>query len=200
MVGRSLENDISFPTDKSMSRNHAKIVSEPNALSGAFTLKVIDLNSKFGTFENGAKLSPETPIEISSGDVIQFGVSSKILFRDQTISFCMTRLEKRDKDRLRNVAKLIGGKIVSNAEDATHVVANKCAATIKALIALVMQRKMITCDWLSFAESNRPAEMIPKEEEYVNRVCCRHLFFHWTQYFFHWTFRTVSSRSRAMIC
>ena len=167
MIGRSLENDISFPNDKSMSRHHSKIIAEANSSTGSINLKIFDLNSKYGILLNGSKVSPDTSIQLNSGDIVQFGATSKVMFRDQPISFCMTRLEKSDKERLRNVARLIGGKIVPNAEDATHIVANKCAATIKVLVALVMQRKMITCDWLSFGESQRPVELVPKEEEYV---------------------------------
>ena len=125
-----------------------------------------DLNSKFGTFINGSKIPPNENIQIEKGKIITFGaLGCKIKISRCHLSFCMTRLEKQDKDRLKANVKAIGGKIVNKPEQATHIVANKAAATIKMLTAIVMNLKIITGEWLNFSATIRSTEIIPSEEE-----------------------------------
>ena len=63
IVGRGKECDI-FIDDKKISRNHA----EMNIIEGRLRLK--DLGSSNGTYQNGSKISEE--INLSNGDVISF--------------------------------------------------------------------------------------------------------------------------------
>ena len=58
----------------------------------------------------------------------------------------MTRLEKADKDQVKLYVKKLNGKIVNKAENATHVIAPKAAATAKFLTAIVKNIKLITGD------------------------------------------------------
>jgi hypothetical protein len=55
--------------------------------------------------------------------------------------------------------------VVSQVEHATHVVTNKAAATVKLLVALVAPLKLVRLDWLNFVDADKPAVLIPKEQE-----------------------------------
>jgi hypothetical protein len=88
----------------------------------------------------------------------------RIRFLRRQYSFCTTRLEKPDKDKLKRYAKLLGARMVTQAEHATHVVASKAAATVKMLTALVLPLKLVTAEWAAFAESAKAAVPIPAEE------------------------------------
>lgn len=129
------------------------------------------MDSRFGTFFDDARLDPNVDYIIESGSIYRIGaVASRVRFMQKSYLFCMTRLEKQDKERLKRNVKTIKSRIVANAEIATHVVANKCAATIKLLTAVVFGLKLVTGDWLGFAETLRPSEVIPKEEEYLPTI------------------------------
>lgn len=159
-VGRSPDNCIELKDDKSVSRNHAKLIIENGILS------VMDLGSTFGTFlfnEIGEKrkLQPNELYIISNSQTILFGNSqSKISFLNTRLIFCVTRIEKIDKDRLKKNVKSIGATIVNKAEDATHIVSNKFSATVKMLTALVLKKEIITGDWLIFSETIKTVEII----------------------------------------
>eukprot|EP01038_Epipyxis_sp_PR26KG_P004168 gene4168-5932_t len=166
MIGRAPENGLSFPHDKSISRNHAEIRIDPSNQA----ISIVDLGSKFGTIVNSTKLETNIPFVIDSNDtsfLLKLGAMGLIIrISRRKWSFCMTRLEKNDKDRLRKNVKRINGSIVTEASNATHIVANKIAATIKLLIGIVLKKKIIVGDWLSFCESNRTSEIIPREEDF----------------------------------
>lgn len=126
----------------------------------------MDCASRYGSSIGGAKLVANTPTKVEHGSIARFGVGNiRIRFLRKQYSFCPTRLEKPEKDRLKRLAKLLGARMVSHAEQATHVVASKCAATVKMLTAIVVPLKLVTVDWLSFAEGSKVAEPIPPEEE-----------------------------------
>ena len=141
---------------------HAEITID-NATS---TVHIVDLASRYGSSVNGAKLDGNAPFKVEHGTVARFGVGNvRIRFTKRTYLYCTTRLDKVDKDRLKRCAKITGGRIVSQVEHATHVVANKAAATVKMLTALVVPLKMVRPEWLNFAEGTTAAELIPREEE-----------------------------------
>jgi hypothetical protein len=151
-----------FSSDKSISRVHAEIlVDNPTS-----SVSIVDLASRYGSTVNGTKLQGNVPFHVENGMVARFGVGNvRIRFTRRTYNYCTTRLDKSEKDKLKRCTKITGGRIVSQVEHATHVVANKAAATVKMLTALVVPLKMVRADWLSFAEGTKPAELIPKEEE-----------------------------------
>lgn len=71
-LGRTTDNDVSFPEDSNVSRFHAEIEGR----DGEFCL--IDLNSSNGTTVNGVAVSGE--VFLKPGDVIVLGGSSTIVF------------------------------------------------------------------------------------------------------------------------
>src|SRR6186997_1541713 len=71
-LGRTPDNDVSFPEDSNVSRAHAEIEARGNEFC------LIDLNSSNGTTVNGSKVTSE--IYLKPGDRIVLGGSSEILF------------------------------------------------------------------------------------------------------------------------
>ena len=71
-IGRTADNDISFPDDSNISRNHAKIQQMPDGFY------VSDLGSSNGTAVNGVSIS--MPHKLQNGDYIILGNSGTIVF------------------------------------------------------------------------------------------------------------------------
>lgn len=71
-LGRTPDNDVSFPDDSNVSRNHAEIVARPDG----FYLR--DLGSSNGTAINGIPISVETKLQ--NGDYIILGNSATLNF------------------------------------------------------------------------------------------------------------------------
>lgn len=71
-LGRTTDNDVSFPDDSNVSRYHAEIESR----GADFCL--IDLDSSNGTTVNGSRISGE--VYLKPGDRILLGGSSEIMF------------------------------------------------------------------------------------------------------------------------
>ncbi|MGB7210464.1 MAG: FHA domain-containing protein [Pyrinomonadaceae bacterium] len=71
-VGRTTENNVSFPEDSNVSRYHAEIEARGNEFC------LIDLGSSNGTTINGTKVSGETYLK--AGDRIMLGGTSEIVF------------------------------------------------------------------------------------------------------------------------
>lgn len=70
-LGRTSDNDISFPADSNVSRFHAEIENRDGELV------LIDLNSSNGTTVNGKKISGET--YLNPGDVVALGGTSEVI-------------------------------------------------------------------------------------------------------------------------
>jgi pSer/pThr/pTyr-binding forkhead associated (FHA) protein len=165
-VGRSPDNCIQFEADKSISRTHAQIVLQ-SPLSEHISL--IDLGSRFGSAVDGARVPPNTPFPLQPSSRIKFGASSlRVVIVRTHLRFCLSsRLDRVQKDRLRVVAGQLGGRIESRPTRASHVFATKQAATMKLLTALVLGIPAVTCGWIDFVESAKPAPVIPSETRYV---------------------------------
>ncbi len=71
-LGRTTDNNVSFPDDSNVSRYHAEIEARGNEFC------LIDLGSSNGTTVNGTKVTGETYLK--TGDRIVLGGSSEILF------------------------------------------------------------------------------------------------------------------------
>lgn len=71
-LGRTPDNDISFPNDSNVSRHHAEIELRGNEYC------LIDLSSSNGTAVNGAKVAGETYLK--AGDRIMLGGTSELIF------------------------------------------------------------------------------------------------------------------------
>jgi hypothetical protein len=165
-IGRSLDGDIVFPTDRSISRKHAQIKLQSN---GVF---LIDLKSTLGTFLNGNRVPPQEMISLSSrGNLIKLGNEhTTIRISEVSYKFCPTRLEKLEKDKLKSIVKFIGGEIVKQVETCSHVLCNRFSATVKTLTAIVLQKPIISLHWVeSFANpttSTSNAILIPDVKEF----------------------------------
>jgi hypothetical protein len=60
---------------------------------------------------------------------------------------------------------MIGARIVNDAEQATHLITNKMAATAKSLTAIIMHIKIVSLSWLSFIEELKSLVPYPNEEK-----------------------------------
>lgn len=70
-VGRSLESQISFPTDKSVSRNHATIElinPEGNDQEDKYEMQITDLGGKYGTSISSNRLPKNKRTKIEPGE------------------------------------------------------------------------------------------------------------------------------------
>jgi hypothetical protein len=77
-LGRTSENDVSFPSDGNVSRFHAEIERRGEEYC------LIDLNSSNGTTVNGEKVAGE--IFLRAGDRIVLGGSSELVFGEAPVS------------------------------------------------------------------------------------------------------------------
>lgn len=167
-IGRAPELAISIPSDKSISRIHAEIEISTSDIGNSAVI-VRDLGSRFGTFVNGCQVQKNDSVSITQNESILTigGSSTTLILHRRPLHFCMTRLEKKEKDMLRKYAQVLGGDIVSQAEDATHVVCQRVSATIKVLVALAMGKKLVRTEWFAFAERSGPLLPIPAEDDYL---------------------------------
>ena len=143
ILGRKIDCDVSLPDDKSISRKHAEIHV------GQHVVRIKDLNSTFGSYVDGRKLSPNELFEIHEGSIIKFGNESTCCrIKRPSLRFCATRLEKIDKDKIKALCKSIGAVMVKNVEDCSHVICTKFSATVKTLAAIVMGKPVVTLSWV----------------------------------------------------
>lgn len=106
-LGRTSDNDISFPEDSNVSRFHAEI----ELRYGDYWL--IDLRSSNGTTVNGSRVSSE--VLLREGDEIVLGGSSKLrfTFKEEPVA------ETAESETEANVSGGIGeGAIIDDAEEA----------------------------------------------------------------------------------
>ena len=75
MVGRGSDSDIELPYDK-VSKLHAYFSC--NEEGDDWT--VSDMHTTTGTFVNGVRLPPETPVHVVSGAVLKFGSAELVFF------------------------------------------------------------------------------------------------------------------------
>lgn len=82
-LGRSADNDLSFPNDKPVSRHHAEIYQ----ISGKLYLREVEMANasgaakppKYGTFLNQLQMGRE-PVQLTNGDEIQLGKRVRLRF------------------------------------------------------------------------------------------------------------------------
>ncbi len=73
-IGRAVDNALQLP-DESVSRYHASLRQDEEGL-----VRLTDLGSTNGTFLNGRRLPPRTPVCVRDGDRIQFGTAIVVKF------------------------------------------------------------------------------------------------------------------------
>lgn len=161
-IGRSVDGDIVLPSDRSISRKHAEIQITSNGLF------LVDLKSTLGTFLNGIRIKSNEPTPLISGNLIKFGnehTTARIV--NVCYKFCPTRLEKPEKEKLKQVIGNIDAEIVKQVETCTHVLCNRFSATVKTLTAIVLQKPIVSFHWIeSFANSSSNSVLIPDVKEY----------------------------------
>ena len=165
-----MDLNLCFNDDKSISRKHAELHLQPatDALRPDHKLFVKDLGSKFGTFLNDERLPANQMVEIKADEgMIRLGANQTFIrVARRTFQLCGTRLEKAEKTQLKQYTKLIQGKVTNEIEHSTHLICNKITATVKTLSAIALGVKMISLQWLQFAETNKSLELIPPVERY----------------------------------
>lgn len=170
-IGREMGVDY-LPTiynnniDKTLSRDHARIVINDDILS------IVDNNSKFGTFTDNKPNSKITEnYQIKSGQIIKFGqANTRIRFIKCPYVFCTSQYYKDEKEKIKRAAKILGSRVSSNVDDASHLVCPKYSATTKILTAIVMEKKIVSINWLSFIEENSKFSLIPSCNEYAPTI------------------------------
>ena len=157
-IGRKAECNISFPNDKSVSRNHAEILIKENRVY------VSDFGSKFCSFiisgitkvqvAASVDLTNKLWVEVKHNDIVQIGATvSRLRFRVVNVELCPTKLEKAEKEELKRLSNSLSGfKVVNNLTPLNnkpdnvdiYVVASKFVATVKILESIVYQYPIVT--------------------------------------------------------
>lgn len=131
-----------------------------------------DSNSKFGTFvcQTNQQAAKEIPlkaksdelIEVNSKQIIKFGATtSRVKFIRKSLNFCITRLDRNKKMKVKSAIEIIGGKILNQPDNASHIITDAISgATKKILTAIVFRKNVITTKWFNFAFTERPSEEI----------------------------------------
>lgn len=160
-IGRTIDNKISYPDDKSISRAHA-ILKHQRDIHGNYTLYITDLISKYGTFMNKDKLPANESIAVPrSGATIKVGASTaRIIVTHKIWKFCTSRLDKESKEVLSRRLSYLGAITVPRIEDANFLIMNEYTATLKSLIAIVMKIPLVKTSWLDFVDSKPFDNMI----------------------------------------
>lgn len=125
IIGRKVECDLPFPLDKSISRKHGHLTVYPNG-----SLTITDLKSSFGTQVNGIKCPPNEESKLDDKIHLKFG-NEFTNIRISKFKFCNTRLDKTEKDRLKEICRLIGGEMVKHLEPSSHLLCNRYSATVR---------------------------------------------------------------------
>ena len=98
-MGRGVDNEISFPNDKSISRCHAELHLNRDAAKPE--LHLIDVGSTYGTSVNGTKLTPKLSQNISNGVAVCLGPTTKLRLFFSPFLLCITRLERDEKEKVK---------------------------------------------------------------------------------------------------
>ena len=155
IIGRAEDCDICILNDKSISRKHLKL-----CIIGDDAY-VTELGSKFGTKIDGIDCKKDDKIRLKEGQIIQIGISgSKVTLQRYFLNLCPTKLDKQEKEKLKNIVKSINAKTVKTVSECTHLLCNRFTATLKVVTAIALGKPIITTDALHFLQNNT-AHTIP---------------------------------------
>ncbi|EFA04568.2 nibrin [Tribolium castaneum] len=154
---------IALTNDASISRKHAIIKIGPNSA----TLK--DLESKYGTFHNKLKVTPNTEIVLNDKDIIKLGVyDSK--FRIEKIDLVVTGsgLTNEEKVELKGKITSIGGTFLNEwGPTCTHLTAPVIVLTIKMLHALIDDKPIVNLKfWDEYILKIKNNEPLPEPQNF----------------------------------
>ncbi|XP_076322299.1 nibrin isoform X2 [Tachypleus tridentatus] len=153
-VGRK-NTDLLILNDLSISRKHAVLcishseasLIEPHHLP-ILTLK--DSRSKYGTYLNGRKLSPDVKGTIvNKGNEISFGQCGSSFKADyEPLVVTTSAVDSSGKKELKPLILNLGGHVVAEwRSDCTHLVMNEIKVTVKTVCALVSLKPLVTPDY-----------------------------------------------------
>ncbi|KAJ0000411.1 hypothetical protein NQD34_012253 [Periophthalmus magnuspinnatus] len=159
VVGRK-NCDIILSDDQSISRAHAHLSSSEK------TLTVKDM-SKYGTSVNEQQLAQNTPVNLTSGSNITFGVfNSKFRVEHLHPVVCSSCLDNSGKTSLLGALQLVGGKLVGTwSQDCTHLVMSSVKVTIKTICALLCGCPIVTPEFFSALQAAIENKSPPPEAE-----------------------------------
>lgn len=104
-VGRAPEAGISVATDKSISRLHVQL--EVDHASPGGDLLIRDLGSRFGSTLDGVRIAPNADHRVAAShgarpvELVIGGASYTMLLKFVSMSFCLTRMDKKQKEVLK---------------------------------------------------------------------------------------------------
>jgi pSer/pThr/pTyr-binding forkhead associated (FHA) protein len=161
VIGRQEEGNGIHIKDNSVSRKHLQV-----DLKDSDTLTITDLKSKFKTtlieenIESNIKteprsLNPDEPCLVSNGSVYKIGSSTCIKFiKTSTLTVSCTRLEKAEKDLLKQRLKKLGAKFTEKpTNNCSFMVSHRYFATVKILNALVYAHPIVSPQFFEFCDN-----------------------------------------------
>ncbi|XP_028985651.1 nibrin [Betta splendens] len=165
IVGRK-NCDILLPNDQSISRAHAVVTATDQ------TLTVKD-TSKYGTFVNSQRVETDTPVNVSVGDIVTFGVfDSKFSVDHQKTLVCSSCLDNDGKASLSQALVGLGGKLVNTwSQDCTHLIMPTVKVTVKTISALLCCRPIVRPEF--FSELHKAVQQklpLPKAESFLPEI------------------------------
>lgn len=119
-LGRSLDNDIRID-DKTVSRNHLKIVQRSNRYF------IADLKSRNGTFIYGKYISPGAEVEVKEGVPIAVGITVICLgevCQDQMMPFLESGDITQEEDEFNRTLKLQRDRVIQKKLEFLYNVSN----------------------------------------------------------------------------
>ncbi|XP_013789284.1 nibrin-like [Limulus polyphemus] len=177
-VGRK-GTDLLILNDLSISRKHAVLLVshseasliEPHHLP-ILTLK--DNSSKYGTYLNGRKLSPDVKGTIvNKGNEISFGQCGSSFKVDyEPLVVTTSAVDSSGKKELKPLILKLGGHVVAEwRSDCTHLVMNEIKVTVKTVCALVSLKPLVTPDYFRvFVESIENKTELPDASRFLPPV------------------------------
>ncbi|TNN75725.1 Nibrin [Liparis tanakae] len=146
----------------SISRAHAHLTAADQTL----TLKD---TSKYGSFVNSQQLTPNTPVNLKSGDNVTFGVfNSKFSVDHQKPVVCSSCLDNEGKASLSQALSALGGKLINTwTHECTHLAMPSMKVTIKTISALLCCCPIVKPEFfMEFSKAAQQKLPPPKAERY----------------------------------
>jgi hypothetical protein len=157
MIGRSVNADLAFDEDMSISRHHAYLEVESTS-SGEKIVTVQDAGSRYGTSINGTKMEANGKLSLKNiRHLIRFGANQgTIVVQPMNLRFCFSQLDKSEKELLKMLCSRINSQLATTADVASHLVTKTLTATVKSLTAVVLAIPIISMDWVRAIPASLP--------------------------------------------
>ncbi|XP_044268561.1 nibrin [Tribolium madens] len=154
---------IALPNDASISRKHAVISVGVNTA----TLK--DLESKYGTFHNNVKITPNTQVILKDNDVIRLGVyNSKFRIQKVDLVVAGSGLTNEERVELKEKITSVGGTFVNEwGPTCTYLTVPVIVLTIKMLNALIDDKPIVNLKfWDEYIKRIKNNEPLPDLQDF----------------------------------